>query len=241
MAAKEKPLVIPVSDMLDALRGVKDGASKTGSSRPHIECVHVCSKSTRKTPKGKSGQLDVVATNGHVLYLWRQRLEKATDRSFSLTNACVKRMVRELTDVKREYDDGLKNWASKNIRRLKDEQLVEPEEPTITFFGNHYEHDLGTMRLDVADVKYPNYAKFFDEFAPRTKKPPPPAGISSKYLAEVCKNFQKVTKNNDVGIRMEFDHWTPGDTDFPMMRFSTPEIRHIVASHLVCLVMPMRI
>ena len=224
-----KPLVIPVLDLYDGLRGVRDGASKD-DSRPHIACVHVCSKSARNTPKGEDGQLDLVATNGHVIYIWRQQLKGASDRAFNLTNRAVARMLRELTDIQREYADS----------------HLEPEEPTITFFEKFYRHSLGgEMRLDVVEEKFPPYEKIMNNFKSRTTAPPKKCGISTNYLVQVCKNLQRVTKNKSIGVHMEFEAKV-SEPDLPMMRFTVPAGDWNLSNpnatrQLVCFVMPMRI
>lgn len=232
----EKPLVIPVLDLYDALRGVKDGASKDDLRR-HIACVHIAAKSSRKTPKGEDGQLDLVATNGHVIYVWRQRLKGASDRAFSLPNRAVTRLLRELTDIRREYLEAEKKWNNAG-KYAKNPRKPKPEEPTITFSNRFYRHELGEMRLDTLNEKFPSYETLVSGFELRTTAPPA-AGINSAYLAQVCKNIQRVTGNKNIGIRMEFDKRATGGLDLPMMRFTVPG--KDATCQLTCLVMPMRI
>ena len=241
-------LVIPVLDMYDGLRGVKAAASKD-DTRPHLACVRVRSKSKAKTPKGEDGQLDLVATNGHVIYRWHQRLEGATDRAFSLTNGCVKRILRELGDVKKEHLAAIKKWNLANHYVKEGEKpKPEPKEPTIVFRASTYKHPLGIMRLDVVEKEnFPPFDKIFDTFKPRTGTPIGP-GLNSAYVVQVCKNLQTVTGNKNVGIKMEFDKKSVGgDFDLPMVRFSVPEGaswnngKPNAARQLTCLVMPMRI
>lgn len=238
--AVKKPLVIPVLDLYHALRSVKDGAC-SDRTRPHISCVHFCSVSANQTPKGEDGRLDIVATNGHVIYIWRQRLEGAPNRAFSIPLRPVTRLVREVTDVRREFLDAQKKW-NRDYSWKKGDKPPMPEEPGLHFFEDTYHHPLGKMRLDTINEKYVPYEKISGRFKPRLGAPPPATGISSSYLAEVCKNLQKATGNKNAPIRMEFDTSpTAGDANMALMRFTVAKgpINDLRSRHLTCFVMPM--
>jgi hypothetical protein len=227
-------LNLTLKEALKALKSVRRFAS-TEDFRPHLAAVHLS--------VDKAGQINAVATNGHVLGAWSPLRSEGFTRtntiSFLLPLVTVKRLIRDFDSV---HSDHSKLVKARLRRRSKGDPI---QEPMVRFdkAAGLCSHALGSVVLNdlSKDEKFPKYGKVLADSRPDPKKAHPRLFIDSSYLSLMegaIKDLLRIEglslrHGNNCAIRIE-----PGDGNMAGAWLSHGNNIEGV-SHLTVIMMPL--